>query len=65
VYVGDIVSFYAETRKVGRTSVTVHVTVKADRHSFPNPSVHEALTEAELVYVAVDPNHRPIPIFGV
>jgi acyl-CoA thioesterase YciA len=31
VHLGDIVSFYTETVRVGRTSVTVRVTVEAER----------------------------------
>ena len=31
VYLGDIVSFYTETVRVGRTSITVRVSVEAER----------------------------------
>lgn len=64
VSIGDIVSFYAKTTKVGRTSISVHVDVKADRHCHPQPCIQEMLTEADLVYVAIDENHKPIPVFG-
>ena len=60
VYVGDIVSFYTETLKLGRTSVTIKVTVEAERKAQPGEPVQ--VTEAELVYVAVDKDHTAIPI---
>jgi acyl-CoA thioesterase YciA len=60
VFVGDIVSFYTELIKIGRTSITVRVIVEADRVSHPGTRVR--VTEAEVVYVAVDENRRPIPI---
>ncbi len=63
VFVGDIVSFWTKLVAVGTTSITIHVAVEADRDG-------EAvrLTEAEVVYVAVelaDGQRRPVPIRGV
>jgi acyl-CoA thioesterase YciA len=57
VLVGDVVSFYADVVKVGRTSITVDVQVYAQR----NPVKEECVkvTEAALTYVAVDENGRP------
>jgi acyl-CoA thioesterase YciA len=57
VFVGDIVSLYAEVVKIGRTSITVNVEVYAQR----NPSEPQCVkvTEATLTYVAVDENRRP------
>jgi acyl-CoA thioesterase YciA len=57
VMVGDVVSFYAEVVKVGRTSITVSVEVYAQR----NPEKEETVkvTEATLTYVAVDNQRRP------
>ena len=60
VYVGDLVSFYTELVKIGRTSITIKVTVEADRVSQPGARVR--VTEAEVVYVAVDDDRHPIPI---
>jgi acyl-CoA thioesterase YciA len=62
VHVGDIVSFWTRVIRVGRTSITMHVTVEADRQG-------EAiqLTEAEVTYVAIDmtgEDRRPVPIRG-
>ncbi len=62
VFVGDVVSFYARTVRVGRTSVTVKVEVFADRYRKEHEKVK--VTEAELTYVCVDDNRRPIPIRG-
>lgn len=57
VMIGDLVSFYAEVIKVGRTSITVDVQVYAQR----NPAKVETVkvTEAVLTYVAVDAQGRP------
>ena len=57
VMVGDLVSFYAEVIKIGRTSITVEVEVDAQR----NPEKEETVkvTEATLTYVAVDAQRRP------
>ena len=59
VHVGDMVSFYAEVTHVGRTSVTVHVEVEAER--FRPYGVHVPVTEADVVYVAVDDAGNKIP----
>ncbi|MDR1889782.1 MAG: acyl-CoA thioesterase [Zoogloeaceae bacterium] len=49
---GDVVSFYAEIIRVGKTSVTVAVQVFAERH--PQNPVTVKVTEATLTYVALD-----------
>lgn len=60
VFVGDLVSFYTELVRIGRTSITVKVIVEADRVSQPRTCVR--VTEAEVVYVAIDENRRPTPV---
>lgn len=60
VYVGDIVSFYTSMLREGRTSVTVQVIVEAERSKEPRRRVK--VTEAEVVYVAVDEDGSPIPV---
>ncbi len=57
LFVGDIVSFYADIIKVGNTSITVDVEVYVQR----NPAKPECakVTEATLTYVAVDENRKP------
>jgi acyl-CoA thioesterase YciA len=69
VFLGDIVSFYTETMRIGRTSITVRVTVEAERWGNPplteNTTGHGEIvkvTEAEVVLVAVDEQGRPVPI---
>ncbi|MDH4151895.1 MAG: acyl-CoA thioesterase [Betaproteobacteria bacterium] len=57
VFVGDLLSFYADVVKVGRTSITVDVTVYAQR--LPAREECVKVTEAVLTYVAVDSNRRP------
>ena len=60
VYVGDLVSFYADVVREGRTSVTVRVEVEAER--FSEPGIRARVTEAEIVYVALDENGKTTPI---
>jgi acyl-CoA thioesterase YciA len=69
VFVGDVVSFYTETLRIGRTSITVRVLVEAERWSFspaaPRGTGHGEVvkvTEAEVVLVAVNDHGRPVPI---
>ena len=59
VLIGDLVSFYAEIVRVGRTSITVDVEVYAERRTL-NEVVK--VTEATLTYVAVDDKRRPRPV---
>ena len=60
VYVGDLVSFYATTTKVGNTSITIKVVVEAERFGSHGQSVR--VTEAEVVYVAVNQNREKVKI---
>ncbi len=60
VYVGDLVSFYAEIIRIGSTSLTVRVVVQADRFGTKDEAVR--VTEAEIIYVAVDENRNKIKI---
>lgn len=60
VFVGDLVSFYTETVKVGKTSITVKVDVEALRGTDLVQTC--AVTSAEVVMVAVDENIKPINI---
>jgi acyl-CoA thioesterase YciA len=62
VFVGDLVSFYTETVRVGNTSITVLVTVDAKRSNPPHETVR--VTQAEVVYVAVEAPGRPVPVRG-
>lgn len=69
VYVGDIVNFYTETVRIGRTSITVRVSVEAERWGavpstagVPGHGERIKVTEAEVVLVAVDANGRPVSV---
>ena len=63
VYLGDIVNFFTETRRVGRTSVTVRVSVEVERWGKGQGETVK-VTEAEVVLVAVDEQGRPTPVSG-
>ena len=60
VFVGDLVSVYAQIEKVGRTSMTVFVEVFAQRRFQPKNVVK--VTEAYLTYVATDDSRKPRPV---
>jgi len=60
VFMGDLVSFYAETLKVGRTSITIHVEVEAER--FGNQGERVKVTEAEVIYVAINELREKVTI---
>jgi acyl-CoA thioesterase YciA len=60
VLVGDVVRFLTRLERLGRTSITMRVTVEAER-------VDQTLlvTQAEVVYVGIDPHsheRRPVPL---
>lgn len=61
VYVGDIVSFYADVAEVGNTSITVNVEVYAERDRQTHGHARECqrVTEATFTYVAIDNNRKP------
>ncbi|MFO7579085.1 acyl-CoA thioesterase [Nitrosomonas halophila] len=63
VLVGDLVSFYGQIVKTGHTSITVDVTVYAQRGAREGEEeVCIKVTEAVLTYVAIDQHHKPRPI---
>ena len=62
VLVGDVVRFLTRLVRIGRTSITMQVSVEADRGK---QTLH--VTEAELVYVGIDPaspDRRPVPLLN-
>jgi len=61
VFVGDVVSFFTETARIGRTSITVRVLVEAERWG-SGQGERVKVTEAEVVLVAVDASGQPIPV---
>jgi len=60
LFMGDVVSFYGQIEKVGRTSITVNVEVYAQRD--PAQPVCVKVTEATLTYVAVGEDRKPRPV---
>lgn len=60
VFVGDLVSFYADVLEVGRTSIKVKVVVEAERRIRGTGRV--TVTQAEVAYVHVDRDGKPTPI---
>ncbi|HNQ24137.1 MAG TPA: hotdog domain-containing protein [Phycisphaerae bacterium] len=60
VFVGDVLSLYASTLRVGTTSIAVRVRVTAARRRAPDTVV--PVTEAEVVLVALDDAGRPTPV---
>ena len=57
VSIGDLLSFYAKVERIGKTSVTVHVEVYAERN--PEDLHVVKVTEANLTFVAIDKDGQP------
>jgi acyl-CoA thioesterase YciA len=60
VQIGDLLSFYADVVRIGKTSVTINVEVYAERGRADTRVVK--VTEATLTFVAIDANGKPRPI---
>jgi acyl-CoA thioesterase YciA len=60
VFVGDLVSFWTETLRIGTTSITTKVVVEAIRAG--DPSQRVTVTEAQVVYVHLGDDRKPKPI---
>src|SRR5216683_1593590 len=62
VHVGDVVRFLTRLVRIGRTSITMQVSVEVERGT---EVLH--VTEAEVVYIGVEgarPHQRPVPLLG-
>ncbi len=63
VFMGDTVSFLTRVQRIGRTSITMHVSVVSER----DDSTMQ-LTEASVTYVAVadvaEGRRTPVPLAG-
>ena len=59
VHVGDVVRFLTKLERIGRTSITMQVNVEVDRGE-------ELLqvTEAEVIYVGIDGDQKPVPLLA-
>src|SRR5262245_20291004 len=62
VYLGDLVTFYTRTVRIGTTSITVDVEVEAERLGLADTKEIVRVTEAEVIYVAVNNEGKPVPI---
>ena len=62
VHLGDLVTFYTRTVRIGTTSITVAVEVEAERLGLGGTKEVVRVTEAEVIYVAVADDGKPIPI---
>jgi len=62
VHLGDLVTFYTRTVRIGNTSLTVSVEVEAERLGLSGTKEVVRVTDAEVVYVAVGDDGRPVPI---
>ena len=60
VFVGDLVSFWTETLRIGTTSITTKVVVEVIRTE--NPFERVTVTEAQVVYVNLGPDRKKAPI---
>ncbi len=61
LFVGDVVSFYADVVKIGKTSITVDVEVYAERLRHGEYQSIK-VTQAQLTFVALDERGQPRPI---
>lgn len=59
VYVGDCLLCYGRVERIGRTSITIHVTAQAERI---DGSETVDVTEGRFTMVAVDRDRKPIPV---
>ena len=62
VHLGDLVTFYTRTIRTGRTSITVGVEVEVERLGLGDTKEIVRVTEAEVIYVAVGDDGKPIPV---
>jgi len=57
VRVGDILSFFSKVLRIGRTSITVEVSVYAE--TYRTQGKYAKVTEATVTYVAIDDSGKP------
>jgi len=62
VFLGDLVTFYTRTTHIGTTSICIEVEVEVERLGLKGNREVVKVTEAEVVYVAVDNSGHPTPI---
>src|SRR2546423_12824569 len=62
VHLGDLVTFYTRTVRIGKTSICVDVEVEVERLGLSGTKEIVRVTEAEVIYVAVDEAGHPTPV---
>lgn len=62
VFLGDVVTFFTSTERLGKTSVTVSIQVEAARFGPTGNREVVKVTEATVIYVAIDDKFQPTPI---
>jgi acyl-CoA thioesterase YciA len=62
VHLGDLVTFYTRTVRIGKTSICVDVEVEVERLGLGGTKEIVRVTEAEVIYVAVDEAGHPTPV---
>src|SRR5438105_15750198 len=62
VHLGDLVTFYTRTIRIGHTSITVDVEVEAERLGLGGTKEIVRVTEAEVIYVAIGDDGKPTSI---
>ncbi len=60
VYIGDQVSCYCETTRIGRTSISIHIETWVRRKQ--SDIEYLKVTEATFTYVSIDKDRQPVPI---
>src|SRR6185369_10622951 len=62
VHLGDLVTFYTRTVRIGKTSISVDVEVEVERLGLRGTKETVRVTEAEVIYVAVDEEGHPTSV---
>jgi acyl-CoA thioesterase YciA len=62
VYLGDLVTFYTRAVRIGSTSITVDVEVEVERLGIGGTKEIVRVTEAEVIYVAIGGDGKPVTI---
>ncbi len=60
VFIGDVVSCYCETKRIGKTSISIHIETWVRRNRLEDEYIK--VTEALYTYVAIDDKRQPVSI---
>ncbi|MBT8141521.1 MAG: acyl-CoA thioesterase [Gammaproteobacteria bacterium] len=59
VFIGDIVSFYAEIDQIGTTSITMNIDILSERPDVAGPYENIRVATANITYVHIDADGNP------